>query len=119
MALWRVFDTQGQAQAYCAQCWVTMVRAHAATLTRQEMDDHWNLPTRAHIPDIPDVQINGQRFPIYCRNALTGEWNTRDGFTRASADPRETAEGKWAVQCLDLNDPKGVSEPTWPPIDVP
>lgn len=114
--MWRVFDTVGQARAYNAQCFAALVRKHAATLTDQEMDDHWDLPKRARIPDLPDSALTGGRFPIYGRNQATGLFNTVSSFTRAWAEPRETADGRWAAPCLDPTDPEGVPEPSWPAL---
>lgn len=114
MALWRVFPTVGQAEAYCRQCYVGMVRQRAATLTRQELDDHWNLPGKVRVPDLPDAQINGSRFPLYGRNQATGAWNATSGYTTAWAEPRQTADGDWAAQAIDPADPLAVPEPTWP-----
>lgn len=117
MLTYRVFDTLGQCNAYCAQMFVSMVRARAATMTRQELHDHWNLPTKARIPELPDHVITGSRFPLYGRNQLTREWNTTAGFTTAWDKPRETANGQWAAQALDPDDPDAVPEPEWPPVD--
>lgn len=111
--MWRLFDTIGQAEAYCRQCYVTMVRNHARTLTRQEMDDHWNLPTRARIPDLPDSHLVGSRFPIYGR--CNGRWNSTSGYTTGWATPRETADNRWSVEAFDHNDPDATgTQPEWP-----
>jgi len=117
MIIWRVFLTEGQAIAYAAQCYVAMVRKHAEGLTRQEMNDHWNLPTRARIPDLPDHVIVGSRFPIYGRNAATGKFETEAGHTTAWCEPRETASGHWACPAYDPADPQAVAEPEWPTND--
>lgn len=112
MAQWRVFALEADAVAYNDACFVALVRSHASTLTRQEMDDHWNLPTKARIPDLPDEQITGARFPIYGKR--DGQWNTTYGYVTTWASVRATAAGTFAVQAYDPADPLAVAEPAWP-----
>lgn len=118
MTNFRTFNTEADAVAYNDASFAALVRAHAAGLTNQEMDDHWNLPTKARIPDLPDEQLVGSRFPIYGRDGATGQFNTSSGFTTAWATPRLTAAGTWAVVAYDQADPLAVPEPAWPAGDA-
>ena len=111
---WRIYATQQACQQWCDQQYAAMVRERAATLDPQELVDHWDLPNRARIPDLPDSALVGSRFPLYGRNAASGAWNTTSGYTSAWAIPRETAAGDWAAECRDPQDPAGQPEPTWP-----
>jgi hypothetical protein len=116
VTLWRTFPTRQACQQWCDKEFVAMVRERATTMTRQELDDYWNLPAKARVSDLPDSALVGSRFPLYGRNAATGVWNATGGFTTAWDVPRETADGRWAAQCRDTNDPQGGPEPKWPSV---
>jgi hypothetical protein len=113
MTLWRIFPTEQQCLTYCRQQFAQMARERAA-LNNDELFDYTDGKRPVNVRTLPDAQITGARFPLWGKNAAAGAWNTESGFTTAWAEPRETADGQWAVQARDPSDPEGQPEPAWP-----
>jgi hypothetical protein len=115
--LWRIFPTENACQSWCNQQFAQMARGRAAT-NSGILFDYSNGRRQVDLNTLPDSQITGARFPLWGRNAKTGEWNSEDGFITAWAEPRETAIGEWAAPCREPNDPHGHPEPEWPEADI-
>ena len=94
MSGWRIFDTEAEAQTYADDCWVRFVA---------QRDD-------GSVRVLPAA--DGVELVALGRNAATGEVVTDAGWTTAWDIPRQTADGRWAVQCLPGDD--GDPEPEWP-----
>ena len=93
-----VFETQQDANAALEAIYSNMVEAI-------DSPDLLDVATGQVVPkdDLsPDqaVQINAgnRHFPIFGKNAATGEKNFRGGYTTAWAVAQETLEGKWVLE---------------------
>lgn len=95
---WRTFDTVEDAQGYADDCWAKMLAATDDGRIRVTFDD-------------------GQASLVLLGSDDEGK-TVHDGITTAWAEPRQTAKGRWAVQCPPFD--KGDTEPVWPgPVPLP
>jgi len=117
MNLWRIFPSRQACQSWCDAQFAAMARQHAQ-VNNGVLFDYSNGRRPVDIRPLPDQAITGARFPLWGRNAASGQWNTEFGFTTAWAIPQETADGRWAAPCRDPNDPNGQPEPAWPEVDI-
>jgi hypothetical protein len=91
---WRTFTTEAEAQAFADECWVRFVA---------QRDDG----------SVRVVLADGEaQIVALGRRADDGELVTDEGWTTAWDVPRQTADGRWAVQALPGDD--GELEPEWP-----
>lgn len=93
-----VFETQQDANAALEAIYSNMVEAI-------DSPDLLDVATGQVVPkdDLsPDqaVQVNAENrhFPIFGKNAATGEKNSRGGYTTAWDVARATLQGKWVCQ---------------------
>lgn len=75
--------------------------------------------------DATQVDAGNRNFPVFGKNAKTGEKNTADGYTTAWDAARQTSQGKWVFQKPEdamLGGVVGYTiepyDPTWFPQDA-
>ena len=132
MTTYRTFATRINADRYELACWLLILRRHAAagdgtlrnivTNLRERVVDEWPdslADLRTTMLGLSRAQLDALRarvdnLPQMGRRASDNRLNEIDGYTTAWDVPRETADGRWAVQCPPFDD-GGDPEPEWPP----
>jgi hypothetical protein len=107
-----VFQAQFDAENAARKIYADAVRARADEL--DGMIDDWNNGrAKTSVKNVPDDQIDGDRFPIYGRNAATHAVETESGHTKAWAIPVQISDGRWVFPSPD---DEGVEDtPDWWP----
>ena len=128
MTSYRIFATQANAARYELACWLIHLRRRAA----QGDGTLLNVVTRAKeavaaefVDDLPSLRTfvtgltGAQVVELRARLDRLPLLGTRsgalveDGQTLRWAEPRQTADRRWAVVCPPF-DQGGVAEPEWP-----
>jgi hypothetical protein len=126
---WRTFATRRNAEIYALAVWLRILRRRAAegdgtllnivTRLRERVVDEWpddHETLRTTLTSLTNAQLaalveRSERLPLLGRRL--GQLVIDDGHTLRWDIPRQTADGRWAVQCPDF-DPAGGPEPAWP-----
>lgn len=129
MTTYRLFPTRVAADRYALACHLRILRRRAdqgdGTLRRIDTwakesvtdwpDDHEALRTwlaSLTAAELRAVRDRVARLPLMGRRH-DGSLNETDGYTLAWDVPRQTRDGRWAVQCPTF-DTSGVAAPEWP-----
>lgn len=129
MATFRIFNTRRNAEIYALACWLRILRRRAAegdgtllnivTRLRERVVDEWpddHDTIRTTLTSLSNAQLaalveRSERLPLLGRR--NGQLVIDDGHTLRWDIPRQTADGRWAVECPPF-DAGGGPEPAWP-----
>lgn len=110
---WKIFVLQAEAQDYADVTWASLVQIAPIERIPEEFHDVKSRMPRDVREMTPDEIRTIAEVPL---KGLDYEGNVVDaGYSGAWAIPRETADGQWAVPCLDKFD-MGGPMPEWPVI---
>jgi hypothetical protein len=113
---YRVFQARPAAENAARKIYADAIRARAGEL--DDMIDDWNNGrAKTSVTNLPDAQIDGDRFPLYGKNAATSEWEIEQGHTKAWAIPVQISDGRWVFPSPD--DEGDEAAPDWWPVDAP
>jgi hypothetical protein len=65
------------------------------------LEDWSNGRTPVEITSIPDSELTGERFPLYPKNAATGQWESEIGHTLSWAQPIQITDGRFVIPSYD------------------
>ncbi len=98
---YRVFSTEAEARAAQQEIYAIFLRNRAATNNGQ-LDDWSDSPIAPiAVDDLPEVDLTGERFPLYGKRASDLLIITAYGHTTAWAIPQQIADGRWVFPSLD------------------
>jgi hypothetical protein len=107
---YRIFQAKADAENAARKLYADAVRTRADEFDGV-LDDWNNGRAKASVDNLPESQIDGDRFPLYGKNAATSEWEAEHGHTKAWAIPVQITDGRWVFQSPD---DEGVeAEPDW------
>jgi hypothetical protein len=110
---YRVFQVLADAENSALSIYADIIHARAAEFDGL-LDDWNNERTKTAVHGLPGDQINGDRFPLYGKNAATNEWETEHGHTKAWAVPVQINDGRWVFPSPD--DVGVEAEENWWPV---
>ena len=98
---YRVFNTEAEARAAQQEIYAIFLRDRAA-LNDGQLDDWANSPiSPVSVDGLPNLDLIGQRFPLYGHRASDMVFITEYGHTTAWAAPTQITDGRWVFQSPD------------------